>query len=154
MSAYMASANPPRDVRLMQVVFGLLAIQFFIPSFGYLLMPDLAMSQADQIGRLLGGGPYPIADERGIIFRVLAAGNVFTLGFLCTMMAVDIKRYRALIPAFVVLKGYSAIGYLFTYFVYLRHPLFPAIFFWDGLAAVLVVYFGRRALRALNQPTS
>src|SRR4051812_35985633 len=97
-----------RDVRIMQLIFAVLAIQFFLPSMGYLFAPEVALGQAETIGRLLGGGAYPLAGERGHIFRVLAAGNVFTLGFLCLLMLVNLRRYHVLIPVFVVLKGYSA----------------------------------------------
>lgn len=135
----------------MQIIFGLLAIQFFIPSFGYLFAPDLALSQAEMIGRILGGGAYPLmAAEKGYIFRVLAAGNVFTLGFLCLLMALDLRRNQPLIPVFVVLKGYSALAYLYVYAAKLSYPLFLAVFFWDGLAVFLVLFFGRRALAALK----
>jgi hypothetical protein len=135
----------------MQVVFALLAVQFFLPSCSYLFAPELALHNVDTIGRLLGGGAYPVAAEQGYIFRVLAAGNVFTLGFLCLLMLLDIRRYPTLVPVFAVLKGYSAIGYLYVFFVKLRNPLFVGVFFWDGLALFLVVFLGRRAFRAVSQ---
>lgn len=133
-----------------QVVFGVLAVQFFLPALSYFFAPGLALTQAQTIGALLGGGAYPAAaGETGYIFRVLAAGNVFTLGFLCLLMLLDIRRYHALIPVFVVLKGFSALGYLYVYALQLRYPLFLAVFFWDSLAVFLVVYFGRRGRRAV-----
>ena len=137
----------------MQVVFGLLAVQFILPSLSYLFAPEVALAQAETIGRLLGGGDYPMAGEQGYIFRVLAAGNVFTLGFLCLLMLLDMRRNHPLIPVFVVLKGFSALAYLYVYLLKLRYPLFLGVFFWDGLAVFLVVFFGRRAHRALAGPT-
>jgi hypothetical protein len=133
----------------MQILFGLLAAQFILPSLSYFFTPELALDQALSLGGLLGGGPYPVEGERGHIFRVLAAGNVFTLGFLCLLMLRDIRRYPTLLPVFVVLKGFSALGYLYVYLVQLRYPLFLLVFFWDGLAVFLVTFFGGRAYRAL-----
>lgn len=143
-------AVAPRPVRVMQVIFGLLAVQFILPSLSYLFTPALALGQAEALGRLLGGGAYPLATEGGPLFRVLAAGNVFTLGVLCLLMLLDMRRYHPLIPVFVVLKGFSALGYLYVYLHELRYPLFLAAFFWDGLALFLVVFFGRRAFQALK----
>lgn len=143
-------SHVPREVRVMQIIFGVLAVQFFLPSLSYFFTPELALAQAQVLGTLLGGGTYPVAaGETGYIFRVLAAGNVFTLGFLCLLMLLDIRRYHVLIPVFVVLKGFSALGYLYVYLVQLRYPLFLAAFFWDGLAVGLIAYFGRRAHRAV-----
>jgi hypothetical protein len=134
----------------MQIIFGLLAVQFILPSLSYFFTPGLALDQAQLLGRLLGGGAYPVERESGAIFRVLAAGNVFTLGVLCLLMLRDMRRNHPLIPVFVVLKGFSALGYLYVYLVEVRYPLFLAVFFWDGLAVFLVVFFGRRACRALG----
>src|SRR5262245_44337745 len=116
----------PRELRVMQVLFVALAIQFIVPSLSYLFTPDLAISQAQGIGSLLGGSAYPAGREGGPIFRVLAAGNVFTLGVLCLLMAYDLRRYHPLIPVFAVLKGFSAVGYLYVYLAELRYPLFLA----------------------------
>ena len=89
----------------MQILFGLLAAQFIIPSLSYFFTPELALDQAMTIGRILGGAAYPVEGERGQMFRVLAAGNVFTLVFLCLQMLRDIRRYPTLMPIFVV-QGY------------------------------------------------
>lgn len=145
-----ASPSPPRAVRVMQIVFGLLALQFFLPSLSYLFTPAVALEQAQRLNQLLGGGELELHRERGDLFRVLAFSNVFTLGFLCALMLRDLRRYRALIPAFVVLKGGSALGYLFTFLSSHRAPIFLAAFLWDGLAVSLIVILGRRALRALD----
>lgn len=134
----------------MQVVFGLLAVQFILPSLSYFFTPELAVTQAQTLGMLLGGGAYPaVAGETGYLFRVLAAGNVFTLGVLCLLMLRDIRRNQPLIPVFVVLKGFSALGYLYVYAVQLHYPLFLLAFFWDALAVSLVVGLGTRAYRAV-----
>ena len=112
---------------------------------------DIALAQASQLNQLLGGAPLDLQRERGDLFRILGFSNVFTLGVLCALLAWDVRQNRALIPVFVVLKGGSALGYLYTFLLGpTRPPLFLTAFFWDGLAVFLVVFFSRRALNALG----
>jgi hypothetical protein len=135
--------------RDLQLVLAFLTLNFMIPSFSYFFAPDLAIDQFKKLGSILGGIDYPVA-EQSHVWRVLAAGNVFTLGALCFMLMLNVKRFRAIVPAFVVLKGYSAFGYLYVFLFVLPYRLFAAIFVWDALAMVLVVHFSRRALRAIE----
>lgn len=147
----MSQESKAPAVRVMQVIFGLLALQFILPSLSYLFTPDIALAQANQLNQLLGGAPLDLQRERGDLFRVLGFSNVFTLGVLCALLAWDVRQNRALIPVFVVLKGGSALGYLYTFLLGpTRPPLFLTAFFWDGLAVFLVVFFSRRGLKALG----
>jgi hypothetical protein len=134
--------------RDLQVVLTLLTLNFLIPSFSYFFAPDLAIEQFRKLGHILGGADYPLA-EQSHVWRVLAAGNVFTLGFLCFLLQLNVKRFAPVVPAFVVLKSYSALGYLYVFLFLLPYRLFFAIFLFDGLAVFLVVVFSRRALRAI-----
>ena len=147
----MSQESKAPAVRVMQVIFGLLALQFILPSLSYLFTPDIALAQASQLNQLLGGAPLDLQRERGDLFRILGFSNVFTLGVLCALLAWDVRQNRALIPVFVVLKGGSALGYLYTFLLGpMRPPLFLTAFFWDGLAVFLVVFFSRRGLKALG----
>lgn len=139
-----------RAYRDMQLVLGFLTLNFLIPSLGYAFTPDVAMAQFRSIGKLLGADEYPLS-EQSHVWRVLASGNVFTLAFLCFILQLDVKRFAPVIPVFVVLKSWSAVGYLIVWLIALRYPVFLAVFFWDGLAVFLVVFFCRRALRAIEK---
>lgn len=141
--------QPNKSYRNMQIIFTLLWIQFIIPGLSYFFAPEMALQQFQQIGRLLGGGAYLVSEE-SIIWRVLASGNVVTLAFLCLLMSVNIRRFYALVPAFAVLKGYSAFGYLYVFLFENAYPVFLAVFFWDGLALVLVTTLGPMAFRAVG----
>ena len=135
--------------RDLQLGLGFLTLNFLIPSFSYFFAPDLAIEQFRKLGALLGGIESPVA-EQSHVWRVLAAGNVFTLGFLCLLLQLNVKRFAGVVPAFAVLKSYSALGYLYVFLFVLPYRLFAAIFLWDGLAVFLVLFLSRRALRAIE----
>jgi hypothetical protein len=145
--------QPNRPYRDMQVALGFLTLNFLVPSLGYAFAPDLSVAQFQQAGKLLGGGDYPFT-EQSYLWRVLASGNVGTLAFLCFLLMLDVRRFAPVVPVFVVLKGWSAVGYLLVFLTSLHYPLFLAVFFWDGLALFLVVFMTRRALRAIEKDGS
>lgn len=136
--------------RNMQVAFTLLTLNFVVPSIGYFFTPETAFAQFLSIGRMLGGIDYPLREESHL-WRVLAAGNVFTLGFICFLLQLNVRRFAAAIPVFAVLKSFSALGYLWVFLFEVPYRLFLVVFFWDALAVFLVVFLGTRALRALER---
>src|SRR5438105_1110892 len=111
-----------RAYRDMQIVLTLLTLNFLIPSFGYFFAPATALARFRAIGSLFGA-TYPLSEESHL-WRVLAAGNVFTLAFLCFLLQLNARRFGLAILIFVVLKGYSALGFLYVYLVALRYPVF------------------------------
>ena len=137
-----------RAYRDLQLALGFLTLNFLIPSFSYFFAPDLAFDQFKKLGALLGGVEYPLA-EQSHLWRVLAAGNVFTLGFMCLLLQLNVKRFAPIVPAFVVLKAYSALGYLYVFLFLVPYRLFAAVFVWDGIAVCLVFFLSRRALREI-----
>jgi hypothetical protein len=134
--------------RNMQIVFSLLSLHFLIPAISYFFTPDLALNQFQQIGQLLGGGHYPVSED-SIIWRVLASGNVFTLGWMCLLLQLNIKRFHNIVPVFAVLKGWSSLGYLYVYLFQLRYPAFLAVTIWDAINVFLVIHYGRKVYRSL-----
>ena len=137
-----------KDYRNMQIVFSLLTLNFLIPSLSYFFTPELAIQQFRALGAMLGGPEYPLTEE-SYLWRVLGAGNVFTLSFICLLLQLNVRRFPAAAPIFVVLKGFSALGFLYVYLVYIPYRVFLATFLWDGLAVFLVLRFGSRAFRSV-----
>jgi hypothetical protein len=135
--------------RDMQVVLTILALNFLIPSISYLFAPSTALEQFLRVGRLLGGADYPVT-EQSHIWRVLAFSDVFTLGFACVWIQLDVRRNAPAIPVFAVLKGVGALGFLWVWMFELRYPLFLAAFALDSVSATALVFFCRRALRSLE----
>lgn len=141
--------QPLSVYRNMQIVFNLLAVQFLIPSLSYFFTPESALGQFRQLASWVGPA-YTVA-EQSFVWRTLAAGNVFTLALLCFALSWNVRRFAPLIPIFVVLKGFSSLGFLYVFAVETQHPVFFLIFLWDGLAVFLVWYFGVRAGRAVRE---
>lgn len=136
--------------RNMQIVLGLLGIHFIIPSLTYFFNPSQAISQLDQMGRIAGEAPYPIA-EISLIWRVLAAGNVFTLGFTCFLLMLNVRKFQGAVPVFAVLKGFSSIGYFYAYFAWLHYLPLLGIFVWDAINVAFVAVLAPRALREIER---
>lgn len=139
----------PKEVRQFRVVFALLTANFFFPSLTYAFAPQAAIRQFETIGRLLGGGAYPFAaGETGFVWRVLGAGNVMTLAFMCALLFWDVKRFYAVLVPLVFLKAFSSCGFL-AVFASCRYPAFLAVSLFDGLTVAAMIFFTRRAYRSL-----
>ena len=139
----------PKEVRQFQLVYALLTANFFFPSLAYAFAPASAIGQFETLGRLLGGGPYPFAaGETGFVWRVLGAGNVMTLAFMCALLFWDLRRFYPVLIPLVFLKAFSACGFLGVFFSS-RYPAFLAVAVFDGLTVAAMIYFARRAYRCL-----
>lgn len=139
-----------KEVTQARVLFAFLALQFIAPALSYLLTPDVAVATLDQVNRLLGGGAYVATESRGHVWHMLAVGNVMTLGFMCALLAVDLKRFYPALPALAFLKGFSATTSLVLGLS--GYPrFFVAVFVLDGSTTVAMIVFGVRAHRALRR---
>ncbi len=150
LSPFVEAKPVPREVKQARWVFAVLAAQFIVPAFSYLVQPAVALGTLDRVNRLLGGGGYAAAENTGHVWHMLAVGNVMTLGFLCALLAFDVRRFYPALPGLVFLKGFSA---LFSLGLGLtgHPPLFFAVFALDGATTVAMVVFGVRANRALRR---
>lgn len=142
----------PRAVAQARWVFAILAAQFIVPAVSYLVQPVVALGTLDQVNRLLGGGQYLAHENRGHVWHMLAVGNVMTLGFMCALLAWDVRRWYPVLPSLVFLKGFSA---LFSLGLALTGgpPLFFGVFLLDGLTTAAMLFFGVRAHRAGERHT-
>lgn len=137
-----------RSYRAFQIVYAFLTLNFVIPAISYIVAPEVTVATLDRVNRMLGGGPYPFV-ESGQVWHMLAVGNVMTLGAMCFMLLVDLRRFYPILPALAFLKGFSA-----TYSAWigatLHAPAFLAIAVLDGTTTVAMVFFAVRARR--NMP--
>ncbi|MEK6608033.1 MAG: hypothetical protein AABZ30_10260 [Myxococcota bacterium] len=138
-----------RRYRDMQLALTPLTLNFLIPSLTYFFAPESALAQFRAMAGMLGGGDFPHA-EQSDLWRVLASANVFTLGVICLLLQLDVRRFAAVIPVFAVLKGFAALGFLWVWAVETRYPLFLAAFFLDAASVVIVAWFAGRAARSLG----
>ena len=139
----MATASRLRDFRLLCAALGL---SFFAPAWSYLLAPAEAVAQFEAVGRLLGASSYPWAQaELGWVWRVLAAGNVMTLAFMCFALAWEPRRMLPVLAPLLFMKGFASLGYLGAW-LRTAYPAFLAVSAWDAVNCALLLVFARRAL--------
>jgi hypothetical protein len=133
--------------RQFRIVYAVLALNFIIPAISYIAAPEMTEKTLDQVNRALGGGPYPFV-ESGQVWHMLAVGNVMTLGFMCTILFVDLRRFYPALPALVFLKAFSAV-YSAVIGTRLASPAFHAIAVLDGTTTLAMIFFAVRAHNAL-----
>jgi hypothetical protein len=130
-----------------RVVYVLLALNFIIPAISYAVRPEVTMHTLDAINVALGGrasGVDALVGGGARVWHMLAVGNVMTLGFMCALMAYDLRRFYPVLPALAFLKGFSALYSLYIGAV--EHvPVFYAVFLLDGLTTAAMIFFARRA---------
>jgi hypothetical protein len=139
-----------RQLRIFRIVYALLAIQFAIPALSYMVVPEMTEEMLDRINRALGGAAVPPSEVQcESIWHMLAVGNVMTLGFMCALMAWNLRRHYALLPGLAFLKGFSAFYSLLLGFAH-RMPMFYAIAVLDAATTGVIIYFARSAYQALR----
>ncbi len=141
--------QPNKKYRNFHIAFFLLGVHFLIPSFMYAFDPQGAVESFETMGRVLGAGPYQYAED-GFIWRVLAAGNVFTLAFMCFMIESNVRRFYVVLAPLCVLKGYSSIGFLLAFILGYRFPAYIGVFIWDGINVLMFLYFAHSAFWSLE----
>lgn len=143
--------QPNQAYRNFQLAFFLLGVHFFFPSLTYAFNPQAALNQLTWVvGHLTNASPYKFAED-GFLWRVLAAGNVCTLAFMCFMIMANVKRFYAVLVPLCFLKAYSSIGFLITYIYAYRYPAFLGVFLWDGTNVLMFLYFAHTAYWSLEE---
>ena len=139
-------ASSPKAWLPFRLVYLVLVLNFAIPALFYLFWPSFAIDRFEEVGRTLGDGAYPLrAGELGLVWRVLASGNVMTLAFMCGLILWDVRKYFVVLVPLVFLKGFSALAYICVYFFALPYRGFLGIFVLDSVTAIAMVVFARRA---------
>lgn len=134
--------------RQFRIVYAVLALNFIIPALSYIAAPEMTVQTLDPVNRALGGGAYPFV-ESGQVWHMLAVGNVMTLGFMCTLLFVDLRRFYPALPALAFLKAFSAVYSAFIG-TRLHAPAFHAIAVLDGTTTLAMLFFAVRAHQALT----
>jgi len=142
----------PPELRHFRWVYIVLTLNFLIPALGYEFAPSLAIAEFSRIGRILGGGDYALAaGETGHVWRILGAGNVLALAFMCALLCWDLRRFQVVLIPLVFLKSTAALGYLGVWLTVTRYPAFLAVFVFDSLTVAAMIFFAGRARRALER---
>lgn len=131
------------------VVYTVLALNFLIPAALYAIDPAGSMASFLALDAALGGGPYPHAED-SVVWRVLAVANVFTLGFGCVLLQVDLRRFFAALWLLLFLKASASMGFLVA-FAFEGHPFQLAAFALDAVTVAAMWFFATRARAAMGQ---
>ena len=126
-----------------QVVYTCLTLNFLIPAVSYFFKPEIAVNTFALLGKPFGKEYACPEDSK--VWRVLGAGNVLTLGFMCLLLQLNIRFWFPVIVPLVFMKSAASIGYLFQWLFRDRFPGFFFVFCLDGLAVFLMLFFGIRA---------
>ncbi len=132
--------------RAFHIVYTLLALNFILPVFVYVLAPEHAVHNFGEIGRLFGV-PYAHTED-SVLWRVLGIANVATLGFCCVLLQLDLKRYYAALWPLLFLKSAAALGFGVTC-LFEWNPAYLAACLFDGLTVTAMYFFASRALRTM-----
>ena len=140
--------STPRAYRTFRIVYAIITLNFVVPAISYIVAPEAAIGTLDRVNRALGGGAYPFV-ESSSLWHMLAVGNVMTLGFMCALLFVDLRRFYPVLPALVFLKAFSAV---YATWIGISHacPAFVAIGVLDGSTTIAMLVFATRARRALD----
>lgn len=136
--------QPSVHYRNFQIVFTLLTLNFIIPAISYSFFPDAAIKQFSELSRYMGNGPYTIPENMSRIWRYLAAANVMTLGVMCLLLQINLKKFYPILIPLVFLKSYNAILYLLDY-MKTGHTAFLAVALFDFFTSWAFIYFARSA---------
>jgi hypothetical protein len=144
----MKTARSPRAYVAFRIVYAVLTMNFVLPAISYMVAPELTLRTLDDVNRALGGGAYPFV-EAGQVWHMLAVGNVMTLGWMCALLFVNLRRFYPILPALAFLKAFSA---LYSAWIGARTgtPVFLAIGVLDGTTTLAMIFFAVRAKRALD----
>lgn len=140
--------QPSKRYRNFQIVYTILTLNFAIPAFTYYTDRDGTIERARKIARLLGSSDFP-ESERSHIWWILGSGNVATLAFMCFLLQVNLRKYRAVLPALLFLKAASSIGYG-ALFVRTGNRFFAAASSLDAVTTAAMAYFATAAYNEIE----
>ncbi len=141
--------QPARRYRDHQLVFALLALNFLVPAFSYSFFPEQAVRSFLDVNELLGGAPYTFPEAESRVWRYLGAANVMTLGFMCTMLLVNLRRFFMVLWPLSFMKAYAATSWLVGWLFEPGARFFLAAAVLDYVTTFAFLFFSIRAHREI-----
>jgi len=142
--------QPSPAYRNFQMVFTILTLNFVLPALSYVVAPAIVGEQFSQVNALLGGDPYLFPEAESRLWRYLGAANVMSLGLMCFLLQLNLRRFQAVLWPLVFLKGYNAFLFLGGFVGTPQYPGFLAVAVLDLATAGLFLLFGLSALRQIR----
>ena len=148
-------AQPSAAYRNFQLAFTVLTLNFAIPALSYTFTPEQAVAGFMWVNTALGGAPYPFDENASALWRILAAGDVAALAFMCLLLQLDLRRFYPVLVPLGFVKGYNALGLAGLFLLHTDVPLFLAGFLLDGVTCASCFFFATRAhADILNRPVA
>ncbi len=142
--------QPSSTYRNFQLVFTILTLNFVIPAFSYAIAPHIVAEQFNSINNLLGGQQYTFPEEMSRLWRYLGAANVMTLGLMCFMLQINLRKFKVILFPLVFLKGYNALLFLLGFFAAPEYRSLLAVALFDFLTTAAFIFFAGRAIKEIE----
>jgi hypothetical protein len=139
-----------RRYRDFQIVFTILTLNFIVPAISYSVAPEAASLQLERVAGLLGDHASFGIEAQSRVWRHLGAANVMTLGIMCLLMQIDLRKYFVLLAPLTFLKAYNATLFLVDGLFFSGLKTLLAIAAFDYLTSAAFVFFSIRAHRELQ----
>ncbi|MEK6625816.1 MAG: hypothetical protein AABY86_12645 [Bdellovibrionota bacterium] len=142
--------QPSSAYRNFQLVFTFLSLNFIIPALSYAIAPQIAAEQFHKINSLLGGVPYTFPEEMSRMWRYLGAANVMTLGLMCFMLQINLRKFKSILIPLCFLKGYNALLFLIGFLTAPEYRAFLGIALFDFLTTGAFIFFAGKAIKEIE----
>ncbi len=140
--------QPCRAYRNQQIAFLILTLNFLIPATSYLVAPHIAVDQIHTFSATVGAPAYE-ATEDSHMWRFLAVADVMTLGFLCLLLLLNVRRWRPVLLPLCFLKGSCVVAAAYIGLFQYRHAFFWLPVLLDSVTVLAMWFFTTRAMRQL-----
>ena len=144
-------SQPCKPYRNFQLVFGLLILMFGYSSITYTFMPAMTMESFSMINQILGGGELNLPDQQSDFWRLLGCGNVVALCLCCVMLSLNIKRFYPVVYPLLLMKGFVGFSWLYIFIKDTSVPFFGIAAGLDVVTFFVILYFPRKARRAIEE---
>jgi len=135
--------------RNFQLVYTVLTLNFLIPATSYLVAPDVAVQSIHDMSALLTDQPYEVSEESHM-WRFLAVSDVMTLGFMCLLLQLNLRRWFAILLPLMFLKGSCVVASAYVGLFQYQHAFFVVPVVLDSVTVLAMWFFATRAHRQIS----
>ena len=135
--------------RNFQLVYTVLTLNFLIPATSYLVTPDVAVQSIHDMSALLTDAPYEVSEESHM-WRFLAVSDVMTLGFMCLLLQLNLRRWFAILLPLMFLKGSCVVASAYVGLFQYQHAFFIVPVVLDSVTVLAMWFFATRAHRQIS----
>jgi hypothetical protein len=139
--------QPSAAYRNFQIVFSILTLNFVVPALSYTFAPEAAVDSFVRLNEWLGGAAFTFPEAGSRLWRYLGAANVMTLGLMCFLLQLNVRRFFPVLLPLTFMKTYAALAWLGGFFADTGARVFLAAAILDLVTSVCFVFFAARARR-------